>query len=381
MTRMTSESFNLSLLTLLTQVGSSAIDRNLAEKKLAGFVPMNALQHFSPPPPPPPHRECSAHDLTCIRDSWTARTFYQQATETAHPLYLHCRRLRFYTLTGSRSELQQRPLLLLPAVRVHPHTLQIIFHSEMHVFKAIVGSHLRRSVFHLQACVLNLWAACLYSREKKQRHGAPSWSHLARYSAAKWACSSPLLFQLCSLCITMYLTSKWRWCKLCQQLKIKRPAIFTESNTTVSQQSIRITTTVLRHPCSDWKVALRLKIQDISSNSLFLLQMVHCQNRIHPSTVFCRFLSIAFSDFTSIMWILLCGFCETGMWCEVAYLTPSSSLSLHLHSHWHSTGIWLPASIYWFANQGAVIELGSTREVLQLKITAVFNCPSSAIPA
>ena len=128
------------------------VEENLTEKKLAGFNPMDAISLLLPPP----HHECSAHDLTCIRDSWTPRTFYQQATETPRPLYLHCRPAHFYILTGSRSELQQRPLLLLPAVRVHPHTLQIIFHSEMHVFKAIVSSHLRRSVFHLQACVLNL---------------------------------------------------------------------------------------------------------------------------------------------------------------------------------------------------------------------------------
>ena len=82
---------------------------------------MNVLQGISISlSPSSSQQECSAHDLTCIRDSWTPRTFRQQVTETALPLYLHCCRLpRFYILTGSRSELQQRPLLLSPFARVH----------------------------------------------------------------------------------------------------------------------------------------------------------------------------------------------------------------------------------------------------------------------
>ena len=82
---------------------------------------MNVLQGISISlSPSSSQQECSAHDLTCIRDSWTPRTFRQQVTETALPLYLHCCRLpRFYILTGSRSELQQRPLLLSPFASVH----------------------------------------------------------------------------------------------------------------------------------------------------------------------------------------------------------------------------------------------------------------------
>ena len=127
---------------------------------------------------PPPHHECSAHDLTCIRDSWTARTFHQQATETARPLYLHCRPpAHFYILTGSRSELQQRhcdpSYSCQSAPWRPPHTLQIMFHSEIHVFK-LPQNTLQQALSVPVTVSRAQLMSCLLVFGGRQNRGAPS---------------------------------------------------------------------------------------------------------------------------------------------------------------------------------------------------------------